>query len=1847
MAIRVLGTLNDILEELPWPGDFFSVDGVLEEFLDKVYVLDYSYNFSDGTVHVDFALAFDTELSIAIPGVDAIKFVFMGSQTGYTVVKVSLSLGATNSLTLHDVSFALRFGRDYLKPVDADGNVKETGYAEISLTGSITIDASMGISIDGFDSVNLNPCMISDTGFIIAAEDVMFDFSRDSTQPEIMALVDDPGFMGIYMKNLTMKLPKDLCDLTLNLKDCAIGNKGFYGTISAITNDVKANIYDFEVKLKSISLLFKHNIITDSQLLGRLKTPYFEDEVDVNIKIAPGNSYVLGLSVQNGVKLTKPNVMEATVKSLAVGYKDEAGFVELSGGIKPLLWSSVDWPEFVLESLSIDTKGHVKVQGGWINFPKQLSLDFHGFSAFISKVGFGSIPGPKDEKWVGFSGGMRLVEGIPLGGSVEGMKIIWSKAGDVRFSLDGIGINFEIKNVLKFDGAVAFYDKGDGREFRGSVGLVIYPIKTTIDVNFVAGKHTATPAFTYFYVAADAQLPVGIPLLQSGLAIFGAGLLFGYNMAPTKGLNGNPNETWYEWYSSEPKGITKVGGVANTREKWSKNADDLAFGAGLILGTYADNGYNFSAKCLLAILIPGPVIIFNGKVNISKERALLNDDSKKPLFNLLAIYDNRVCQLLMNLEGFYMYPEDSGSVINVTGMAEAFFDFLNTDRWYFNVGREEKEKRVRANILGLFEANAYLMLDSKRFKTGCWIGFDKSWKFGPVSAKLSAWIDGYLFINWKPIQAEGGLTLCGDISIKVSSFKARLYAKASIEAKTPKPFYVFAGIDIIVELPWPFPDLKKHVELKWEKIDEPPTPMPLAKIGLEHLKVTEKWELSKLPAYDAQNDGFFDGNSNLVFEEDENYLNSLEPVPVDVNPVITFAKAVKDETGLFKNTSPDPGAENAGKFTFEYKLKSVKLYKKKAAGNTWQEVAWGEKDCFGTWQMATGPKGAINAKLILGNVTPFEGYRENTGNTKLEDVFAKSWETVVSDKKPTECTIGFDNLEPDQTIGSNFVTPDKTIFVSPYSMLVKQYKDEKDNVTNALFFDSASVYVPECTKSVDFSTLCKQTIKNPYKADDMSFLFARIHSVPNEVDVEDKNGGAVMLCSFSYIYVKKADRVSLKIYHSYEFTASAYSDGVIVSTYSGKSDSSGDWQISEFTLCGNQIDEVVFTVHESYTVYLCKAECHFAAKYPETTGSVKVVFPEELHTLKVYTIGKTLFKVNAKSINEGDVFAGGIDTDTASVEETLIIKGRTKTLELSGDGYLCMLQYVTKAQYEAYTEAVSLQEKIKNQFDMSWGKGEMEIFEPETFYKIEVETQSVRSGKAPFSFKEKAYFRTGNAPGLVKQSEAPSNINEKPRFPWAGMLADLKLYVKDTVPLDGSKTHYCFYDVGLAYNEPYVDMLYAKQKAPLFIKLYDSNGIPVKSVFGDQKGFLNLWDESPEVYLTREEELIMTVVNKSGDKESRPVRKTKNKTLVANGVCLTPQTMYFARLAAEKSGENYDVFSFSFITSRFSTFVHHMQSFKNRVWGQGAYKQAGVLLESSKQPIVTGIVAPFNNQVIANFEAEAAAFSTIAPVMGLVNRELPEVLEITSINNESGSAMGLLLESPEPIDWERTSMKVFNLPLVNHGPIQPGDIYEVKSNIKITGFSNAPTINSKVDVNQEWVQIIALADVDLKGLRISFKNYKLQGVKIVVEDGDFNEYCTIAEKLFVPKGTVVRIHSGKKALDVNASNEQVHHYLELNQCILGEKQALIRAADANGKELHSRHCTGSRSFNQIESLVIRNIDKTRAFVFFPDGGQKVAAMKAGNYRLEFEFKRDLGLGKPRLMRMGSVEAEKTFIEMKI
>ena len=160
-----------------------------------------------------------------------------------------------------------------------------------------------------------------------------------------------------------------------------------------------------------------------------------------------------------------------------------------------------------------------------------------------------------------------------------------------------------------------------------------------------------TPAYNFFAIYVGVDLPTGIPLGTTGLGLYGIAGLLAIEMEPNK----TPTDAWYaispapSWYKRPKTGVDDL-------KKWVNTRGSKAFGAGVTIGTYADNGYIFSGRVLLAIVFPGPIILIEGVANLLKDRSKLTS-TDDPLFRALAVLDNRAGSLLIGLDVKYKYNQ--------------------------------------------------------------------------------------------------------------------------------------------------------------------------------------------------------------------------------------------------------------------------------------------------------------------------------------------------------------------------------------------------------------------------------------------------------------------------------------------------------------------------------------------------------------------------------------------------------------------------------------------------------------------------------------------------------------------------------------------------------------------------------------------------------------------------------------------------------------------------------------------------------------------------------------------------------------------------------------------------------------------------------------------------------------------------------------------------------------------------------------------------------------------------------------------------------------------------------------
>lgn len=1031
------------------------------------------------------ALAVDAvlldEVAVQIPGLDGVELVLKAD--AWTTCPVT-ELHATAGIDPFDgFSFefepVLRFTGDLLRPVrktnvglgpdtpEAWEDDPTRAHAEVTIQDPVTIavDAEGKITLtpEAFE-LSLAPCMIGGTGLVLEVTKLVAYLGG---KPAGADPADAPtGWKGVTLQEAVLYLP-ELRDASgafaqFDVDALRIGQGGISGTFHS-TAPATLDLGGLSINLREVSVELKQNALVECSVR-------FGVDLDIVVDL-PELGLVLGYTQDGGLtfgldpddanfdpflastsagmrlagtgtalaptadtRLKVDGLIEVAITAITPRFAPRLE-LELAGTITPLAGNAqgLVWPTFEIDALVLSRDG-VQFKGGWANVPEQYRFDLHGFSAEITKLGFGEeVDGDDVYGWLGFSGAIQLSSGIALGAEFEQLRILWPKAvggapvssfdlADVRVTLDELAVDLTIPDVLSFTGHVSFFDDGAQRGFRGGIGLTLYPAKLTVDAELLCARvdDGVNPPFNAFYVYVNANFPVGIPLAATGVALYGFAGLYGQNVVPDK----LPQEQWYEnWYKAGANrlagdrvpngaGLTGTAPGAVNATKWQPEHGSMAFGAGISFGTATDDGYAVNGKLLLLVIVPGPIILLEGRANLLKDRAKLTPESEAT-FEALAVLDGRAGQLLLNVSAQYVKPDtdsdDPGKIIDIRAGAEAFFDFHRADNWHLYIGQDDPTaKRIRAEVLRLFEANAYVMLTPRSLRFGFWVGYDRSWTFGPAKVALSAWIALDAGLSWKPVQLFGQLQLHGGVEISAFGFGLGITVDALMAGQTPAPFHVLAALTVSLNLPWPLKDIEAKVRLEWGKEDKvPPAALPLAAFAMEHFKATEAWRLDRVPRYDAVANlpGMLPAGAaapayppaaeaallSAAYDEagDPGAIGA-PVVPLDAHPALTFARPVYDDIGFGGRRA---GAlERVGRTAFEHHLAEVRLALGAASGGTWTWTNLAVRSALspgsnvnvdalrGTWQLVDGGGDALpNAKLILGALSDSAWTREQAG----------------------------------------------------------------------------------------------------------------------------------------------------------------------------------------------------------------------------------------------------------------------------------------------------------------------------------------------------------------------------------------------------------------------------------------------------------------------------------------------------------------------------------------------------------------------------------------------------------------------------------------------------------------------------------------------------------------------------------------------------------------------------------------------------------------------------------------------------------------------------------------------------
>lgn len=945
MTAQYLIPVRTVIPE-GWSRDVFDLVS-LDSVLDRVGIRSIEFR---TLAEIQVGLVFPGELVIARPGLFGIELVFGSEEEGLTELDLLLSLSGSLALTILDIPFKLRFPRDLLQPVvNVDGayhpDPDPTTRVELGVTSTLTFFDDGNIESTGVSDIVVSPdLMVANSGLVISVPGLDLYLSQDDFPPPGLS----DGWRGVYIDAAQINYHKEQSDTRfgpINLEHAAIGGGGFSGNIGlGDAEEDKENPRDLaldgpdtptpddvqEIKLAGaraflqyIEITLNQSIPVASRLTGHLFVPFVDTWMKFVASIGgPDGDFMLELGGAGGEALISldNDWLEIKVDSIAYSTRDGVHYAVIAGSVRPKFGD--DWPWFKVEKLLISSEGDIEIEGGWIDVPEKVTIDFYGFKLDVSQLGFGK--GEDASQWMGFSGEIALLEGLPLSGSVEGLKFTWypdDPGRQVDSTLEGIGVHLDVPEVITIDGAVAYKevhpdDAGgglDGHLFKGHVDLDLPALKLEIGGELVIGRmRDATGrSFSVFYIVLDADLPKPIPLGATGAGIYGMAGLFGLHISPDRLLSDGQPEAWYAWYKKADRGEDSAYDVTAIT-KWAPQFDHYAFGAGLTLGTQFDDGYSLNVKALVVILIPGPVVMIEGKANLLKGRS--DDPKAEGNFYALAVFDGGAGTFQLNVDAKYNLKQ----VVDISGGIEAFFDFTNLSAWYLHLGVKEPEsKRIRAEILALFSANTYLMLSGSGLQFGAAIGFNWKAELGPVSLTLNARISLDAGIFWKPLQLTGTLSLYGELALKVFGIGFGIIIEALLEGRAPAPYWIHGLIRVALSLPWPLPDVEVKAELEWEQRIPPQPVTPFLKDAamIHHKLPSTGWTLATREA-------------------------GAPVVPVDARPVLSFARPI---TGFSLTAAGEPvGPDRVDDREFSYTLADVRLEVKERGA--WQPIRTGLSD---------------------------------------------------------------------------------------------------------------------------------------------------------------------------------------------------------------------------------------------------------------------------------------------------------------------------------------------------------------------------------------------------------------------------------------------------------------------------------------------------------------------------------------------------------------------------------------------------------------------------------------------------------------------------------------------------------------------------------------------------------------------------------------------------------------------------------------------------------------------------------------------------------------------------------------
>ncbi|MDL2312366.1 hypothetical protein LJC68_05775 [Bacteroidales bacterium OttesenSCG-928-B11] len=394
-----------------------------------------------------------------------------------------------------------------LSVIIADENIKSMLRFNV---GQLGFSTTNGLEFAGESSFDFTKSEIGNTGLTLYFDLMKLDLSRTKNIPEATAAGYPDDFVGVFVKEAAIGLPKkwskNTDGLSLVGRDL-LGTGGFSGTVGLKSNGTTwANLGDngFRVGFNSFDITFRQNAIVESNIRAKLVIPNFKDRtangdfvIDVIGHLSENGDFNLTAALSPPLHANLFNFVNFDFKSFEIGRQGSDFYLGTSCDIwfpeDSVMHKIIEGQKITIPNLRIYSNGTFELVGGTACIPTNISLRLGPVNVGVTGINFGSYQRKTDVgntgtevmrqyNYFGFDGAISI---NPLGIDArgEGIKYYYTVDGGPKDSflhIQTIEADLMIpgnvpaeKAAVIIHGMLFIPEPGTSPEYRGEISLKI------------------------------------------------------------------------------------------------------------------------------------------------------------------------------------------------------------------------------------------------------------------------------------------------------------------------------------------------------------------------------------------------------------------------------------------------------------------------------------------------------------------------------------------------------------------------------------------------------------------------------------------------------------------------------------------------------------------------------------------------------------------------------------------------------------------------------------------------------------------------------------------------------------------------------------------------------------------------------------------------------------------------------------------------------------------------------------------------------------------------------------------------------------------------------------------------------------------------------------------------------------------------------------------------------------------------------------------------------------------------------------------------------------------------------